>query len=98
MHWLNALAIAWVGTWAAAPQFSGPAAVDTYTNQSLRLIVHTSTGGKQARIRISNLYGDQPLIIGAAHIARRSKDAEIDPASDRRLTFGGQTSTTIAAR
>src|SRR5262245_45940420 len=76
----------WVGTWATAPQFSG-STVETYANQTLRLIVHTSTSGKKARIRISNLYGGQPLDIGAAHIARRTTTAEIDPASDRRLTF-----------
>jgi lysophospholipase L1-like esterase len=85
----------WIGTWATAPQFSG-STVETYTNQTFRLIVHTSTSGKKVRIRISNLYGGQALDIGAAHIARRTMDAEIDPASDRRLTFRGRASTTIA--
>jgi lysophospholipase L1-like esterase len=87
----------WVGTWATAPQFSGTASVDNYANQTVRLIVHTSLSGRKARVKISNLYGDQPLEIGAAHIALRTKDAEIDPASDRSLRFRGQASTTIAA-
>src|SRR5262245_53710388 len=87
----------WVGTWATAPQFSGTADVDTYVNQTLRLIAHTSTSGRKARIRISNTYGDQPLEIGAAHIARRARDADIDPRSDRTLTFRGTASTTIPA-
>jgi len=89
--------VRWVGTWAAAPQFSGTASDETYANQTLRLIVHTSVGGRPARIRLSNLYGDQPLEIGAARVARRVKDAEIDPASDRALTFRGRASTTVAA-
>jgi lysophospholipase L1-like esterase len=60
--------------------------------------VHTSVGGTKVRIKLSNIFGDQPLLIGAAHIARRTAEAEIDPASDRKLTFRGQASTTIPAR
>src|ERR1041385_5400703 len=60
----------WIGTWATAAQPSLPA-VQIYHNQTLRLIVHTSVGGKRVRIKISNIYGDQPLLIGGARIARR---------------------------
>ena len=88
----------WIGTWATTAQPSMPGAVQTFRNQTLRLIVHTSAGGTKARVKISNTYGDQPLLIGAAHIARRTSGADIDPDSDRTLKFGGQTSTTIPAR
>jgi lysophospholipase L1-like esterase len=64
----------------------------------LRLIVHTSSGGKEVRVKISNTYGDQPLMIGAAHIARQASAADIDPASDRALTFQGHPSTTVPAQ
>ncbi len=87
----------WVGTWAAAPQSSPPGAIETLSNQTLRLIVHTSLGGKKVRIRVSNVFGDQPLAIGAAHIARRTAEAKIDPSSDRALTFGGQKSAVVGA-
>jgi len=87
----------WIGTWATAAQPFLPKSLQTYRNQSLRLIVHTSAGGKRVRIKISNTYGDGPLLIGGAHIARRTAAAEIDPRSDRKLTFGGKSSTTIAA-
>jgi len=60
--------------------------------------VHTSTGGKKLRIRLSNVYGDQPVVLGAAHVARRAAGADIDPLSDRAVTFRGQGSTTIAPR
>lgn len=85
----------WVGTWAAAPQ-AAPAGGGTLHNQTLRLIVHTSAGGKRVRIKISNTFGDQPLLIGAARIARRASEADIDPASDRALTFHGDATATIA--
>jgi len=87
----------WIGTWAAAAQPFIPESLQTYRNQSLRLIVHTSAGGRRVRIKISNTYGDRPLLIGGAHIARRTIGAEIDPSSDRTLKFQGQSSTTVAA-
>ncbi|HKU27770.1 MAG TPA: SGNH/GDSL hydrolase family protein [Candidatus Sulfotelmatobacter sp.] len=86
----------WIGSWAAAAQPFLPK-LQTYRNQSLRLIVHTSAGGKKVRIKVSNTYGTDALVIGAAHIARRSGGAEIDPHSDRVLKFNGKSSTTIAA-
>ena len=94
----NAAQSTWIGTWATAPQADIPARVRTFRNQTLRLIVHVSAGGKKVRIKISNIFGDQPLLIGAAHIARRAAGADIDPASDRILKFHGQPSTTVAAR
>ena len=55
----------WIGTWATAPQPSIPGGVQSFRNQTLRLIVHTSAGGAKVRIRISNTFGDQ---IGRAHV------------------------------
>jgi lysophospholipase L1-like esterase len=88
----------WIGTWATAAQPAQPENAQTFRNQTLRLIVHTSAGGKKLRIRLSNTFGEQPLVIGSAHIARRTAAADIDPASDRILLFRGQPSTTVPAR
>jgi len=60
---------AWVGTWATSPQATNAI---TFNNQTLRMIVHTSIGGKKVRVRFSNAYGTVPLVIGAAHIALRA--------------------------
>jgi lysophospholipase L1-like esterase len=87
----------WIGTWAAAPQPLTPGRLQSFRNQTLRLIVHTSVGGTRVRIKISNTFGDHPLLIGGAHVARRRDAAEIDPASDRTLKFHGQSATTVAA-
>jgi lysophospholipase L1-like esterase len=86
----------WVGTWAAAPQPFMPGALETFRNQSVRLIVHTSIGGSKIRIRISNRYGDRSLTVGAAHAARIKSGADIDPSSDRALSFGGKPSVMIS--
>lgn len=87
----------WTSTWIASPQLPMPGSLDRYSAQTLRLIVHASAGGPQARIRLSNLYGNTPLTIGAAHMARRTSGADIEPASDRALTFGGRTSVVVPA-
>src|SRR5690349_7381540 len=94
----NAAQNHWIGTWAAAPQAAVKGRVQTFHNQTLRFIVHTSVGGKKVRIKISNTFGDQPLHIGAARIARRASEADIDSASDRALKFHGRASATIPPR
>jgi lysophospholipase L1-like esterase len=88
----------WIGTWATAPQPFMPGSLQSFRNQSLRLIVHTSIGGAKVRIKISNTFGDRPLLIGGAHIARRTVAADIDPISDRTLMFHGRSSIRVAAR
>ena len=87
----------WIGTWATAAQPPMPGTPLSFKNQTLRLIIHTSAGGTKVRIKISNTYGGGPMLIGAAHIARRSVEAEIDPGSDRTLKFHGHASTKIPA-
>jgi lysophospholipase L1-like esterase len=54
------------------------------------MIVHTSLGGSQVRVRFSNVFGAQPLNIGAAHVALRNSDAKIISSTDRSLTFSGR--------
>ena len=88
----------WIGTWATAEQPARPADAQTFRNRTLRLIVRTSAGGKRLRIKVSNLFGDQPLAIGSAHVARRAGAADIEASSDRMLTFRGAPSTTIPPR
>jgi len=87
----------WIGTWSAASQGVMPGTLRTYDGQTLRLIVHVSVGGRKMRVRLSNRLGDAPLVIGGAHVAHRTRDAAIDPASDRALTFDGRTSVSIPA-
>src|SRR5260370_40932772 len=87
----------WIGTWATAPQPPEPGRVKSFRNQTLRLIVHISTGGTRVRIKISNTFGEHPLVIGSAHIARRTDLADIDPNSYRTLIFLGKASTPLTA-
>lgn len=87
----------WIGTWAASAQPYIPGKIQSFSNQSLRLIVRTSAGGTKVRIKVSNTYGDHALLIGGAHIALRASGADIDPATDRVLKFRGLLSMSIPA-
>jgi len=85
----------WVGTWGAAP---APAeGVVGFNNQTIRLNPRLSIGGERLRVRISNAYGNRPLIIGAAMIALRDKGPTIVAGTGRKLSFGGRDSAVIAA-
>jgi lysophospholipase L1-like esterase len=86
----------WVGSWTTATQ-GVVGAPSQYSNRTLRLIVRATVGGNHVRVRLSNELGTQRIVIGAAHIAVRSVAESIDPATDRVLTFGGDTSITIPA-
>jgi len=103
----------WVGTWATSvvtrpqaprssseqPATPAPGAQPplSLNNQTLREIVHVSIGGSRVRVVLSNEFGTAPLIIGAASIALRDKDARIAANSNRALVFSGRPSVTIPA-
>jgi len=86
-----------VQSWAVGHITHLPASTAQYNNQTIREIVHTSIGGNQVRVRISNTFGSAPLVIGEAHVAVTSSGASIVPGTDRALTFGGRISVTIPA-
>ncbi|CAJ0816354.1 SGNH/GDSL hydrolase family protein [Ralstonia flaminis] len=89
----------WVATWTASadrnnyattPQ-SFPAAT------TIRQIVHSSVGGDQLRILLTNEFGTAPVSVGAVHVALSAGGAKIFPNTDRPVTFSGKTSATLAA-
>jgi len=84
-----------VASWAVGHINPLPANVAQYSNQTLREIVRTSVGGDDVRVRITNTFGTETLVIGAAHIAVSSSGSKIVPGTDRALTFSGRTSVSI---
>ena len=83
----------WVGTWSTSPQ-TGFFAAD-FNNRSLRMVVRTSVGGDRLRVRLSNAFGSQPLVITATHVGIRSVGAAIVVGSDHAVTFSGSPAVTI---
>ncbi|PYP53585.1 MAG: GDSL family lipase [Gemmatimonadetes bacterium] len=66
------------------------------SGSTLRQVIHTSVGGSTLRVRLANTFGDGPLAVTAAHVARSLGGSAIEVASDRALTFAGADSVRIA--
>ncbi|MGX5185961.1 SGNH/GDSL hydrolase family protein [Streptomyces avermitilis] len=82
-----------VVTWGASAdrQSAGPA------DRSYRLIVRTSVGGTNMRIRLSNAFGDHPVTFANAYAGLQKQGAELVHGSNRKLSFGGAASVTVPA-
>jgi lysophospholipase L1-like esterase len=92
--------LAWVGSWVSAQQLTEPKNLPPapgFPSSTLRQIAQLSLGGKSLRITFSNLYGDAPLTLTSAHVARSAGGSAIELASDTPLLFAGHPSVTIAA-
>lgn len=91
----------WVASWQGSPQTFDPLLASlvplqpSYNNQTLREIVHISIGGPKIRLRLTNSYGMQSLVVGAVHVARALEGSTIRGSSDRTVTFGGESGVTI---
>lgn len=93
-------AMHWVASWGAAQQIPEPRnalPARALRDATLREIVHLTLGGTAVRVRLSNAFGTSPLHIDAAHIARpvALASGDIDPSSDRALSFSGNPAVTI---
>jgi len=92
----------WVGTWSASPYYdsSNPPPV-ALSNSVVRQVTHVSLGGSQIRVQFSNLAGNGPVTINAAHVAictaTPAVNSTIDTSTDKALSFSGSASVTIAA-
>ena len=64
-------------------------------NATVRNQVTVATGGEAVRFRISNVFGNAPLLIGAGTVGVSTGASAVDPASLHPLTFGGSASTSI---
>ncbi len=82
---------------APGRRFPVPPPLAGINNQTVRMVVRTSIGGRSLRVRLTNALGGTALSLGAAHVAIRSKDSATVPASDRALTFSGKPAATIYA-
>jgi len=79
----------WAATWATGPAGPAPGDPTEFNDQTLRYIVHTSIGGDQVRVKISNTFGATALAIGRVHVAVSVEGAAIDRRTDRTVTFSG---------
>jgi hypothetical protein len=97
------LELKWVTSWAVQIQaaYVAPPAHDskpnlsvalpnaTATNQTFRMIVKPRLWGQLVRIRLSNVFGTQPVTFSTVSIAFQKSQANIVRDSSRTVTFGG---------
>ncbi|MFB7600667.1 SGNH/GDSL hydrolase family protein [Streptomyces sp. NPDC056160] len=82
-----------VVTWGASADRLGAGTPD----RAYRLVVHTSVAGSDARIRLTNAFGDRPLTLDSVWAGVQGSGAALRPGTNRRLTFGGATSVSVPA-
>ncbi|MET7654810.1 SGNH/GDSL hydrolase family protein [Streptomyces sp. NPDC005486] len=82
-----------VVTWAASADRLGEGVAD----RGYRLVVRTSVGGSDPRIRLTNAFGDRPVTFDSVHAGVQQQGATLVRGSNRRLSFGGAHSVTIPA-
>ena len=85
----------WISSWTASPQAPRGVIPTSFSNRTIRQIVHLSVGGSKVRLRLSNEFGTKPVLIGAASIATAGGGSNIASGSLRALTFGGSKSVII---
>jgi lysophospholipase L1-like esterase len=91
----------WVDAWAVSylpTTVNGTLqAVPTFHDQTLRLNMFLKLGGTGLRVKLSNRFSKQPLVIGSAHVAvrRQATGSDIVPETDRVLTFAGAKALTL---
>jgi lysophospholipase L1-like esterase len=88
----------WIATWTAAPMPGDStfgADAPALANQTVRHIVHITAGGRRLRVKLSNVFGTRPLVIGSASVALQDAGPAIVPGSDHALTFGGSPAVTV---
>jgi lysophospholipase L1-like esterase len=94
----------WVTTWGCGPQLTEPGNLPPapLANSTLRQFVHVTIGGSHLRVRLSNAYGTNSVMINSAHVALAAGagsagSGNINTATDKALTFHGAPSITIPA-
>ena len=100
----------WVVSWTASAQGPYPLGNPTAqpelkfvfanpeqgaTDQSFRLIVRPDLWGREARFRLSNVFGTRPVTFSGARLGLQTSGAALLPDSNRIVTFNGRPSVTV---
>jgi len=101
----------WAATWAASVHgpypsgnpsaqpdmmFTFPVPAEGAVDQSFRLIIRPDLWGSRFRIRLSNMFGAQPIAFDAVFIGLQSTGGNIVKRTNRPVSFGGRPGVTIA--
>ena len=76
----------WVTAWGSAHRALGE---DLVTNATVRMIARVTIPGDAVRVRLSNVYGTEPMTVGRASVGLRARGGALVAGSARPLTFSG---------
>src|SRR5690606_25737816 len=82
------------GTWTASSSLLEDVQL---ANQTVRMVVRTSIGGEDLRLRLTNAFGLEPVTFGEVTVGEQQERAEVVEGSIRPVTFGGQATVTGAS-
>ncbi len=95
----NANGLHWVGSWGTAPQLVEPSnnpPSPGLTNNSLRQVVRISIGGETLRLKLSNEFSTQAVVMNSVQVALSTGGHSIDESSNVELKFNGNSQVTMA--
>src|SRR6185503_12949113 len=84
----------WYAAWGTSQQGLDPTVL---ANTTLRMIARPTLAGTQVRVTLQNTFGASPLVVGSAKVGVRINGAQLAPASNTAVMFGGSSSVTIPA-
>ncbi|WP_344120844.1 SGNH/GDSL hydrolase family protein [Streptomyces blastmyceticus] len=93
-------ALSWSAGWSAPVQrpssgFEENWAESGFARQSIRQTVRVTGSGTAVRIRLSNRFGNRPLVVSAVSLALAGEGAAVRPGTVREVTFDGLTAVTV---
>lgn len=80
-----------VGTWGTAADTTSL----TLADQTVRNIVHTSVGGTNLRVSLSNAFGSRAVTFDSVWAGTAGAGGAVVAGTNRRVTFSGSTSVTV---
>src|SRR5882724_370913 len=87
-----------IGNPSAQPdqKFAFPTPDTGAHDQTFRLVVRPDLWGRQARLRLTNVFGTRPVTFDGVFVGLQVGGAAVAKASNRPVTFGSKTSVTVA--
>src|SRR5712692_4104413 len=97
----------WVVSWAASAhgpypvgnpsaqpdqKFAFPSAQTGATDQTFRLIVRPDIWGRQARVRLTNMFGTKPITFDGVFVGLQMGGPALVKGTNQPVTFGGKAS------
>jgi hypothetical protein len=86
-----------VGPGATGPLLTQALPQNVARDQTLRMIIHPSIGGRVWRLRLTNVFGTSPVTFGKVRLAVQDSGATTVLGTGKTLTFSRRSSVTVAA-